>query len=29
MEHYSKCIEGKVLELFEKRGTVANHAISF
>ena len=29
MEHYSKCIEGKVLELFKKRGTAANHAISF
>ncbi len=25
MEHYSKCIAGKVLELFKKRGTVANH----
>ena len=25
MEHYSQCIEGKVLELFKKRGTVANH----
>jgi hypothetical protein len=24
MEHYTKCIEGKVLELFKKRGTVVN-----
>ncbi len=24
MEHYSRCIVGKVLELFKKRGTVVN-----
>ena len=24
MEHYSKCIESKGLELFKKRGTVVN-----
>jgi hypothetical protein len=24
MEHYTKCIEGKVLELFKKWGTVVN-----
>jgi len=24
MEHYTKCIEGKILELFKKRGTVVN-----
>jgi hypothetical protein len=25
MEHHSKCIEGKILELLKKLGTVANH----
>jgi hypothetical protein len=25
MQHYTKCIEGKILELFKKSGTVANH----
>ena len=24
MEHYTKCIEGKILELFKKWGTVVN-----